>query len=67
MKQIVENNISSHTIYLNETPITINNRVAKKVVAVYESLNRQNKKKVEKMLNEDALSFKKVINFAVRQ
>lgn len=67
LKQIVEHNISSHVIHINETPITINNRVAKKVVNVYESLNRQNKKKVEKMLNEDATSFKKIINFAVRQ
>lgn len=67
LKQMVEHNISSHVIHINETPITINNRVAKKVVNVYESLNRQNKKKVEKMLNEDAISFKKIINFSVRQ
>ena len=67
LKQMVEHNISSHVIHINETPITINNRVAKKVVNVYESLNRQNKKKVKKMLNEDATSFKKIINFAVRQ
>lgn len=67
LKQMVEHNISSHVIHINETPITINNRVAKKVVNVYESLNRQNKKKVEKMLNEDATSFKKIINFSVRQ
>lgn len=67
LKQMVEHNISSHVIHINETPITINNRVAKKVVNVYESLNRQNKRKVEKMLNEDATSFKKIINFAVRQ
>lgn len=67
MKQMVEQNIPKYTIHINETPITINNRVAKKVVNVYESLNRQNKKKVEKMLNEDATSFKKIINFSVRQ
>ena len=66
MKQMVEHNISSHIIHINETSITINNRVAKKVVNVYESLNRQNKKKIEKMLNEDALSFKKAINFAIK-
>ena len=66
MKQIVEQNIPSYTLYISETPITINKRVAKKVVAVYESLNRQNKKKIEKMLNEDAMSFKKAINFAIK-
>ena len=66
MKQIVEQNIPSHTIYISETPITINKRVAKKVMTVYESLNRQNKKKIEKMLNEDAVSFKKAINFAIK-
>jgi hypothetical protein len=66
MKQIIEQNIPSHTLYISETPITINKRVAKKVVDVYESLNRQNKKKIEKMLNEDAVSFKKAINFAIK-
>lgn len=67
IKYMVENDISSHPIQIGEGVINLNNRVAKKVLKIYESLNKQNKKKIENMLNESATSFKKVINFAVRQ
>lgn len=67
IKYIVENDISSMPVQIGEGTVNLNKRVAKKVLTVYESLNRENKKKVEAMLNESAISFKKVINFAVRQ
>lgn len=67
IKYIVENDISSMPVQIGEGTVNLNKRVAKKVLTVYESLNRENKKKVEAMLNESATSFKKVINFAVRQ
>lgn len=47
--------------------ITINNTIAEKIVSLYESLNGNNKKKMNTMLNESVESFKKVIEFAVRQ
>lgn len=50
-----------------ENTVTINNRIAKKIMNVYESLNKDNKAKVRNMINEDVVSFKKVLNFAVRQ
>lgn len=67
IKYIVENDIFSMPVQVGEGTINLNKRVAKKVLTVYESLNRQNKKKIESMLNESATSFRKVINFAVRQ
>lgn len=66
IKHIVENNIKSHDISFDDKPITVSNRIAKKLVHVHESLNSKNKKKLESMLNEDATSFKKAINFAIR-
>ena len=67
IKSIVENDISEQTIRFNENKITINNTVAKKLLNVYESVNKTNKKKMEQMLNESATSFNKVLTFAVRQ
>jgi len=37
------------------------------VLAIYESLNKTNKKNMEKMLDESVSSFRKVINFTIRQ
>ena len=67
LKQIVENNISSHTIQIGEETISINKSIAKKIIKLHESLNRKNKNKLEKMLNEDITSLTKVINFAIKQ
>jgi len=67
IKSIVENNIPEQTVQFNENKITINNTVAKKLLNVYESVNKTNKKKMEQMLNESATSFNKVLTFAVRQ
>jgi len=67
IKSIVENDISEQTIRFNKNEITINNTVAKKLLNVYESVNKTNKKKMEQMLNESATSFNKVLTFAVRQ
>lgn len=45
----------------------VNSSVAKKIVNVYESMNKKNKKKMEKMLSESVDSFSKVMNFAIKQ
>lgn len=67
LKDMVDNNITEQTLVINEKEININNTVAKKIVHVYESVNSTNKKKMEKMLNESAESFTKVLTFAIRQ
>jgi len=54
-------------IYFDGNTITINSRIARKVLAIYESLNKTNKKNMEKMLDESVSSFRKVINFTIRQ
>jgi hypothetical protein len=67
IKHIVENNIKFHELQFGDRTVPLNNSVAKKVLKIYESVNKTNKKKIEKMLNEDVTSFRKVINFAIRQ
>lgn len=67
LKNIVNENLTSLPIVYGENEITINNRVAKKIMNIHESLNKENKRKVEKMINEDVNSLKKIINFAIRQ
>jgi hypothetical protein len=67
LKSMIDNNISERVFSINEQEININNTVAKKIIHVYESVNSTNKKKMEKMLNESAESFTKVLTFAIRQ
>jgi hypothetical protein len=67
IKNMVTNNIQETKLSFNEQEITINNTVAKKLLSVYESVNKTNKNKMEQMLNESATSFNKVLTFAVRQ
>ena len=67
IKDMVNNDIQEQTLVINEQEININNTVAKKIVLVYESVNKDNKKKMENMLNESAASFNKVLTFALRQ
>lgn len=47
--------------------VVINNTVAKKIIGLYESVNKSNKEKIETMLNESVDSFKKIASFAARQ
>ena len=67
LKNIAESDVLEATINFDEQEININNTVAKKILAVYEAVNSNNKKKMEKMLNESAESFNKVLTFAIRQ
>jgi hypothetical protein len=53
---------------IGENTIKINNTIATKIVNVHETLNEDNQKKMRDMLNEgDVSSFKKILDFAVRQ
>ncbi|MFM1969669.1 MAG: hypothetical protein RL152_1046 [Bacteroidota bacterium] len=67
IRYIVENDIKYHELTFGDKTVSLNNSIAKKVLNLYESLNKQNKKKIKSMLNEDVSSFRKVINFAIRQ
>jgi hypothetical protein len=62
-----KNGIYEEVINIGNDTFVINNIIANKVINVYESLNKDNKRKAEYMLNESVDSFKKFINFTVRQ
>lgn len=76
-KQVAENKISDirnmvesedklHEMTINGRTVTLNNSMAKRILEVYDSVNTKNKKIVEGMLNEDLESFKKLLNFSIR-
>lgn len=67
LKQVSDNNLNEVTIMVDGNNITINSTIANKILSVYESVNNNNKKKIDQMLNESVDSFKKVLSFAVRQ
>ena len=52
---------------LGDDSVIINKTVANKILTVYESVSKENKKKIEDMLNESVDSVKKIINFVARQ
>lgn len=68
IEKMIKEDISEMQLNIGENTLKINNTIAKKVVSVHESLNKENKQKMEDMLNEGKIdSFIKLINFAVRQ
>lgn len=68
IRKLAENKIGGITyVKFDDELLTINSRIAKKVIQIYEGLNKTNRKKVEQMLNESIGTFKKVINFAIKQ
>ena len=67
IRLIAENNTQKAEIDFDDKSIPINYAIAKKFMAIYESLNNQNKKKIESMLNENSTTCSKAINFAIRQ
>jgi hypothetical protein len=66
LKKMISENITEKTIAFGEKEILINSTVAKKIVAVHESMNKQNRKTMENALNESIDSFNKVVTFATR-
>jgi hypothetical protein len=54
-------------LVIADESILINTITAKKIIGVYESLNRNNQEKVNSLLNESIGSFKKFANFAAKQ
>ena len=68
INMVAKGNYDSYELHIKENTITINTTIAKKINNLYESLNAENKKVMKKMINEgDAESFKKILQFVVRQ
>ena len=61
-----KNNLNTDIVVVNEEKININNHIAKKVINVYEALNKENKAKFANMLGENKKSFQKAVKFALR-
>ena len=66
INDMVSNDLQETSLSFGDKSVSINNRTGKKILQIHESLNKTNKRKLEKMLNEDIGSFKKAINFVVK-
>ena len=66
IRKIAESNLQKAEIEFTDKNIPLNYGIARKFMAVYESLNTKNKEKVESMLNESSMTCSKAINFAIR-
>jgi hypothetical protein len=64
---IQEQNLKEAAISINGNTMMINSLMADKINTLYESLNEENKEKMVSLLNESTDSFKKILDFAVRQ
>jgi hypothetical protein len=64
---IQEQNLKEAAISINGNTMMINSLMADKINTLYESLNEENKEKMVCLLNESTDSFKKILDFAVRQ
>lgn len=65
IEEIIKTN-KTGIVSIGENNIEITPRIAKKLVNVYESLNKQNKKSFEGMLNESIDTLRKAINFCIK-
>lgn len=61
------NSIKEDTnFYFEDGEVIVTPKIANKIYNIYESVNKENKKKIEKAISESAESFRKIINFASR-
>ena len=67
LKKMMAENISSQEVTINGRTLEITHNMAKMIMEVYNSLNNSNKKKIETMLNESVDSFKKILQFSIKQ
>jgi hypothetical protein len=66
IRKMIKENVDNMNLHINGRQITLNTTMAKRILEVYDSVNTKNKKIVEGMLNEDLESFKKLLNFSIR-
>jgi hypothetical protein len=66
IRKMVNEGVDTKDLFINGRSITLNTSMAKRILEVYDSVNTKNKKIVEGMLNEDLESFKKLLNFSIR-
>jgi hypothetical protein len=66
IRKMVNEGVETKDLFINGRSIRLNTSMAKRILEVYDSVNTKNKKIVEGMLNEDLESFKKLLNFSIR-
>jgi hypothetical protein len=66
IRNMINEETDNMDLHINGRTVTLNTSMAKRILEVYDSVNTKNKKIVESMLNEDLESFKKLLNFSVR-
>lgn len=66
IRNMIKENTEFKDLNINGRTITLNTSMAKRILEVYDSVNTKNKRIVESMLNEDLDSFKKLLNFSIR-
>jgi hypothetical protein len=66
LRKMVNEGVETKNLRINGRQVTLNTTMAKRILEVYDSVNTKNKKIVEGMLNEDLESFKKLLNFTIR-
>ena len=66
LRRMIFENIEFKDININGRTITLNKSMAKRILEVYDSVSDKNKKLVENMINTDLESFKKLLNFSIR-
>lgn len=64
LRKSVEHNVQETTLIAGKDTFKINNTTAKKLLEVYDSVNKKNKAKMADMLSESKESFEKIVNFA---
>lgn len=62
---LIEHNLEEFTLVAGKDKFKINNTVAKKILEVYEKMNRKNKIRMVEMLSESKESFNKIADFAI--
>jgi hypothetical protein len=67
LRKMVREGIEVKDLHINGRTVPLNRNMAKKIVEVYDSVNVVNKRKIDNMLNEDLESFKKLLNFSIKQ
>jgi len=66
LRQMIKEGIEFKDLSINGKVVTLNTNMAKRILEVYDGVNAGNKKLVEGMLNKDLESFKKLLNFSIR-
>ena len=67
IRQMISEGIESKNLQINGRTVTLNTGMAKRILEVYDSVNLKNKRIVESMINSDLETFKKLLNFSIKQ